>query len=203
MKTSLFELSDIRAGACGRWPQIDAALGIPAHLLNKRKHQPCPSCGGKDRYRYTDHQDTGAYFCNQCSSGSGFDLLALVHGWTFAESVREVAAVLGMVESRQPERATQARQPEDKLPELSALWQAAEPLAGSPAALYLQGRGIPADIINQAADLRFARLPYWIQRKGQPESIGILPALLAAIRTPSGELQGLHKTFLQTDGADA
>lgn len=206
MKTYRPDLSDIRAAALGHWPQIHAALGIPAHLLDKRKHQPCPGCGGQDRYRYTDHQESGAYICNQCGHGSGFDLLSLVHGWTFAEAVREVAAVLGMADSRQPEKAArqpEAKQPEDKLPELSALWQAAEALAGSPAALYLQGRGIPADIINQAADLRFARLPYWIQRKGQPESIGILPALLAAIRTPSGELQGLHKTFLQTDGAGA
>lgn len=206
MKTYRPDLSDIRAAALGRWPQIHAALGIPAHLLDKRKHQPCPGCGGQDRYRYTDHQESGAYICNQCGHGSGFDLLSLVHGWTFAEAVREVAAVLGMAESRQPEkelpaRQPEAKQPEDKLPELSALWQGAEPLAGSPAALYLQGRGLPADIINQAADLRFCpALPYWIQRGGKPDCIGNFPALLAAIRTPSGELQGLHKTYLQADG---
>ena len=207
MKT--YRIEDIRAAARGRWPQIHAALGIPAHLLDKRKHQPCPSCGRQDRYRYTDHQESGAYICNQCGHGSGFDLLSLVHGWTFAEAVREVAAVLGMAESRQPgkelpARQPEAKQPEDKLPELSALWQGAEALAGSPAALYLQGRGIPADIINQAADLRFCpALPYWIQRGGKPDCIGNFPALLAAVRTPSGELQGLHKTFLQTDGAGA
>ena len=206
MKTYRPDLSDIRAGALGRWPQIHAALGIPAHLLDKRKHQPCPGCGGQDRYRYTNHQESGAYICNQCGHGSGFDLLALVHGWTFVEAVREVAAVLGMADSRQPEkelpaRQPEAKQPEDKLPELSALWQGAEALAGSPAALYLQGRGIPADIINQAADLRFSpALPYWIQRGGKPECIGSFPALLAAVRTPNGELQGLHKTYLQSDG---
>ncbi|MDO4879526.1 MAG: primase-helicase zinc-binding domain-containing protein, partial [Neisseria sp.] len=49
-------LSDIRAAAYGRWPEIHAALGIPAKLLNTRKHQPCPHCGGKDRFRYTDHK---------------------------------------------------------------------------------------------------------------------------------------------------
>ena len=62
MKTYRPDLSDIRAAALGRWPQIHAALGIPAHLLDKRKHQPCPGCGGQDRYRYTDHQESGAGF---------------------------------------------------------------------------------------------------------------------------------------------
>ena len=73
----------------GRWPEIHAALGIPAKLLNTRKHQPCPHCGGKDRFRYTDHKHGGGYICNQCTpeGGSGFDLLTLVFGYSFTEAV--------------------------------------------------------------------------------------------------------------------
>ena len=203
------DLSDLKAAAQGRWPEIHAALGIPAHLLNTRKHQPCPHCGGKDRYRYTDYQDGGGYICNQCTpdGGSGFDLLMLVFGWTFAEAAREVAALLGMAdrpsESRPAPRIAPAAEPKaerDKLPELAALFDAAAPLADSPAALYLKGRGLSDGLFDTCADLRFALLPYWIQRHGQPESIGSFPALLAAVRTPDGTLQGLHKTYLQADG---
>lgn len=202
-----FDLSDLKAAAQGRWPAIHAALGIPAHLLNTRKHQPCPHCGGKDRYRYTDYQDGGGYICNQCTpdGGSGFDLLMLVFGWTFAEAARQVAALLGMAdrpsESRPAPRIAPAAEPKaerDKLPELAALFDAAAPLSDSPVALYLKGRGLSD--FDTCADLRFALLPYWIQRGGKPESIGSFPAMLAAVRTPDGTLQGLHKTYLQADG---
>ena len=99
------ELSDLKAAAHGRWPEIHAALGIPARLLNTRKHQPCPYCGGKDRYRYTDYQGSGGYICNQCTpdGGSGFDLIMLVFGYSFTESVNQVSALLGMAGQRPPE----------------------------------------------------------------------------------------------------
>ena len=93
-----YSLHDIKTAACGNWQHIHAALGIPAHLINTRKHQPCPACGGKDRYRYTDFQGNGGFICSQCTpqGGSGFDLLMLVFGLNFNESVKEVATVLGM-----------------------------------------------------------------------------------------------------------
>ena len=91
-------LSDLKTAALGRWPEIHAALGIPAKLLNTRKHQPCPHCGGKDRFRYTDHKHGGGYICNRCApeGGSGFDLLMLVFGYSFTESVNQVSALLGL-----------------------------------------------------------------------------------------------------------
>ena len=61
------DLTEIKNAAYSRWPEIHAALGIPAKLLNTRKHQPCPHCGGKDRFRYTDHKHGGGYICNRCA----------------------------------------------------------------------------------------------------------------------------------------
>ena len=212
-----FDLSDLKAAAQGRWPAIHAALGIPAALLDTRKHQPCPHCGGTDRYRYTNHQDNGGYICNQCTpdGGSGFDLLTLVFGYTFSEAAREVAALLGMAghrpseSSRPAPRIAPAAEPKaerDKLPELAALFDAAAPLADSPAALYLKGRGLSDGLFMQCADLRcHPALPYWVTRcadnhTAAPVCIGQYPALLAAVRTPDGALQGLHKIYLQADG---
>lgn len=110
-----FDLSDLKAAAQGRWPAIHAALGIPQELLNTRKHQPCPNCGGRNRYRYTNHQESGGYICNQCGSGSGFDLIMLVFGYSFTESVNQVSALLGMARpsenrpAHRPRRRTESR----------------------------------------------------------------------------------------------
>ncbi len=40
-------------------------------------------------------------------------------------------------------------------------------------------------------------LPYWVQAGGKPHCIGCFPAMVAAIRNLSGELMGLHCTWLQ------
>ena len=43
-----------------------------------------------------DDSDGGGYICNQCTpkGGSGFDLLTLVFGYRFTESVNQVSALL-------------------------------------------------------------------------------------------------------------
>ncbi len=99
-------LTDIKAAALGRWPEIHAALGIPERYLKTHQHQPCPYCGGRDRYRYTNHKQGGGFICNQCTpeGGSGFDLLMLVFGYSFAEAVQVVAGALGMNTGAQPEK---------------------------------------------------------------------------------------------------
>ena len=45
-----------------------------------------------------DDSDSGGYICNQCTpkGGSGFDLLSLVFGYSFTESVNQVSALLGL-----------------------------------------------------------------------------------------------------------
>ena len=217
MKPARFDLAELKAAAFGRWPDIHAALSVPREYLNTRKHSPCPYCGGKDRYRYTDHQHSGGFICNQCTpqGGSGFDLLKLVFGYDFHEATRQVAALLGMaggqVGQHQPRAplppAKPAEPPKDKQPALLQTWQEARTLdLSDPAALYLQGRGIPAEIIMQAENIRFhAALPLYAPRShdsttAAPLLIGHYPAMLAAIRHPCGSLQGLHKTYLSDHG---
>lgn len=206
-------IADIRNAAYGRWPEIHAALGIPARLLNTRKHQPCPHCGGKDRFRYTDHKHGGGYICNQCTpeGGSGFDLLMLVFGYSFTEAVNQVAALLGLSGGRAERReplpmpAKPEQPPQNHQAALLAAWGEALPLDGNdPASLYLQARGIPPESWPIKAVCHHHALPYWAVRdsKGDtaaPVMIGRHPAMLAAIER-NGELQGLHITYLQQKG---
>ena len=66
-------------------------------------HQPCPACGGTDRYRWDRDEGPGGWFCNQCGgkdhrggAGSGMDLLTRVTGWSFTDACRRVEQHLGI-----------------------------------------------------------------------------------------------------------
>lgn len=87
-------MSDVRQRAVGKWLGILSNLGIADDVLSG-KHGPCPFCGGKDRFRFTDHEQQGRYFCSQCGSGSGFDLLMNYHNWDFATAASEVERIVG------------------------------------------------------------------------------------------------------------
>jgi putative DNA primase/helicase len=89
--------------AAGRWPALLMDLGgLSAEQLTDR-HQPCPSCGGTDRYRWDRDDGPGGWFCNQCGGkdgrgggGSGLDLLMRVRGWDLKQSCAAVERHLGL-----------------------------------------------------------------------------------------------------------
>lgn len=94
--------------ASGRWPELLEALAglTPAQLTDK--HQPCPNCGGEDRYRWDRDDGPGGWYCNQCGgknhsggAGSGMDLLTRVTGWSFAEACRRIEQHLGITSAPQ------------------------------------------------------------------------------------------------------
>ncbi|MCP9787475.1 hypothetical protein KBY99_00575 [Cyanobium sp. Maggiore-St4-Cus] len=97
-------MADAIAAARGRWPEILAALAGLSDAELSDRHQPCPLCGGKDRYRFDDKDGSGSWFCNQCGgkdqrggAGSGVDLLMRRQAWSFVEAARQVEAFLGLV----------------------------------------------------------------------------------------------------------
>lgn len=98
--------------AQGQWPSILGALaGLSGDQLTD-KHQPCPMCGGRDRYRFDDQDGTGSWFCNQCGgpsqsggAGNGMELLMRRTGWSFAEAAKRVEQHLGITPQR-PEPPT-------------------------------------------------------------------------------------------------
>lgn len=207
------DLSEIRAVANGKWHAILAGLGIPETYLNTRKHTPCPSCGGRDRYRFTDYQGNGGFICNQCTpdGGSGFDLLMLVYGYDFGETVKLVSDWLGLTQTRDttaPKRPpkpitppSQPTTPTDKLERLNAILRGATPITEStPAGQYLTARGLRWEAISDAlADLYYhPSLDYWTgsEAQNQPIKLGEFPAMVACIRR-GNDLMGLHITYLQ------
>ena len=107
-------MPDILAAASGRWPELLMELGglTPDQLTND--HQPCPACGGTDRYRWDRDDGLGGWFCNQCGgkqgtggAGSGLDLLMRVRGWDLKQALSAVERHLGL----EPDAPARSRKP--------------------------------------------------------------------------------------------
>lgn len=86
---------EVMDAARGRWFEILTHFtGCDAHQLDG-KHGPCPSCGGKDRFRYDDRNGLGDYICGQCGAGTGIDLVMKCTGWDFIDALKQIASFLG------------------------------------------------------------------------------------------------------------
>src|SRR5688572_33284803 len=97
-------LRELKSRAHGRWTEVLRTLGVNEKVLNKR-NQPCPMCGGTDRFQYTDKFGEGNYHCRGCGAGGGLKLLQGYHGWDFGTTFKRVEECVGRVSSR-PQGAT-------------------------------------------------------------------------------------------------
>ena len=96
-------MADLMEAARGRWPDLLASLaGLSTKELTD-EHQPCPLCGGEDRYRFDDIDGSGSWFCNQCGgkqqaggAGNGMDMLMRKTGWDFPTAARRIEQHLGL-----------------------------------------------------------------------------------------------------------
>lgn len=115
--------NDITEAARGRWPEILSALaGLSTQQLTD-EHQPCPLCGGTDRYRFDDLDGSGSWFCNQCGgkdqhggAGNGMDLLMRTTGWSFADAAKRIEAHLGLPSTSTSKRRSKPHRIPDKPP---------------------------------------------------------------------------------------
>ncbi|MEL5629043.1 primase-helicase zinc-binding domain-containing protein [Serratia nevei] len=89
--------------ATGHWPVILPALGIA--LQPNGKPQPCPTCGGKDRFRFDNQDGRGTWFCNQCGAGDGLNLVEKALSLSAKAAAEQVAAVMGNNASALPPAA--------------------------------------------------------------------------------------------------
>jgi putative DNA primase/helicase len=183
-------MPDTVAAAQGRWREILPALGVPLKVLNG-KHQPCPSCGGKDRFRFDDKRGDGDYFCSHCGAGKGFKLLQLLKGWDFKKAADEVDAIIGNLPAPKPRR--------EWVPSslaLRDLYQSSQAVTeGDPVARYLAGRGLDYTPVSPKA-LRFH--PELKHRAG-----GRHPGIIAVYSDAEGKAATIHRTYLTREGRKA
>lgn len=197
---------DIRPMMLGKWRPALLALGLPEEFLDVRQHGPCPMCGGKDRYRWTNWQERGGYICSQCGHGDGFTLAMGALGMSFRETVEALRAWLGEAPVHRPYIArTSERRPEivgltarcKRILASSATCDAVEA-----AARYLEARGLAG---TPAKDIRaHAGVDYLRAGQGKSvELVGHYPALVGIVRDNAGAPVTLHLTYLDRDGSKA
>lgn len=161
----------------GRWPQILAASGVPEKLLSG-KSQPCPWCGGKDRFRFTDHEGDGWFFCNQCSRGKGVEFLMKYLRIGYSEARKMAAENIGAPPARKRYRS-------NGCPDFM---REARPIRRSdPAARYLASRGL-----NSCSTCLYHHPGIF-----DGATKRYFHALLGVIQGPDGSKMGYHLTLLE------
>lgn len=165
----------------GQWPGILKALGVEDWILSG-KHGPCPGCGGKDRFRFTDHDGAGLYVCNQCGPGNAMKLLQLTQGLDFATAAREVERVAGTLERYEPEQ----KDGTERLRKIGKGLVAAKHC--QPVVRYLSNRGLTVTPGLKA----HPRLSYFEDGK----RVGRFPAMVGIVKAPDGSGVTMHVTYV-------
>jgi putative DNA primase/helicase len=176
-----FDVSKTR----GRWKSLLMELGVPAETVSGR-NKPCPFCGGKDRFRFTDFEGMGVWVCNVCGSGNGMtfvqkwcdcDFVAAIH---HVEKILPKSKVLGGGRTPNPGRSKK-------------LWAEATPVViDDPVGIYLLERGVWCDDVSR--ELRCSRETVYFEGV---EKVGLYDAMLARVIDGNNVATTIHCTYLE------
>lgn len=162
---------------------IAVTLGL--HRAGREWRGPCPACGYSTSFTLSRGRDGRPLgWCASCQDNTAV-----------AAALR--AAGAGYVPEWHSDRtaddaATREARAAAKQARALALWNGSIPPAGTIVETYLGRRGLPGLAASPA--LRF-RSDCW-HLSGGP-----LPAMVAAVTGPGGELVAVHRTYLRTDGS--
>ena len=179
------------AEACrGRWPGILMALGVLDERALRHKDVPCPTCGGRDRFRYTD-KGYGRWYCRGCRmGGDGVVLVEHVMGIGFAEAAKLIESVIGSSSS-----TWGSGNGDDKPRDPLKPWREAMPLTRSTAGWrYFENRGLAL------TDAETVPLGYRDAAWHWPTG-STWPCVVALVRLHDGAELCAHQTFLKLDGS--
>lgn len=177
--------------AAGKWPMILRAFGLDQSCMQGgTRHHKCPAGNGGEKFRLSDRNGSGSFFCN-CSmdgKGGGFKLLECMTGRKFADLAKEVDDLIGNT----PDRIAKP-DAKDPLPALRAI----ERKSTKPAhhvTSYLEGRGL----ITPPTLRELEAIDYW----NCGEIIGKFAAMAGKIVDVDCKPRSWHITYLQ-DGMKA
>lgn len=172
----------------GRWPGILNRLGLSDKQLSG-KHAPCPTCGGKDRFRFDDKEGRGTWFCSNCGAGDGWGLAKRLTGLDFDGARNEVAKLIdGSIRVTHKPALTD----EQKRIKLRKLWHDSSiPAPGGQVLTYLKNR---VGINQVCSHIReHPLLPY--------DKTTSYPAMIARV-IRDGRCVTIHRTYI-LDGKKA
>lgn len=206
-----FEL--VKRAANGRWGEILPSLGVDAGFLKKR-HGPCPCCGGTDRFRFMDEAGSGTWYCNshRAGSGDGFQLLMDCQRWSLAEAVKTVGEWLGgAASSSRPTLVPKpivkrVADPDWQKKSLRKTWIDSRAISTGDAVLrYLGNRGVFVQSVPKVLRLH-PSMPFHhvVDNGGKDKTVvlGYFKGMLALVQGPDGRPISLHRTYLK-DGQKA
>jgi putative DNA primase/helicase len=183
----------VKQRAHGRWMEILASLGVDERILKRRN--PCPLCGGTDRFQYTDKFGEGNYHCRQCGPGGGFKLQAVI-GVDFNTALRDVERCLGMMPVTAPSgRRAFGRAHEEAGP--AHLERGQKRTVGDEVDRYLSGRGLALPVYPKVLRFHPALGYYQKEAAGKSRKVAEYPAMLACIQGADGHAVTLHRTYLR------
>ncbi len=215
----LLQRRDVAVRAAqGRWREIFVSCGIDGRLVDG-KGRPCPLCGGRDRFSFTNKFGRGDYFCRNCGHGDGFDLVAAYLQCSFPEALRTVERFCAIEPPEFPQGSASRgetggntggetggeepgaqKSPEDAAREnMLRIWAEAHPVReGDAVWKYLAGRGL--DPARAHPEIRTHEgLPYHSARADGET----FPVMLSRITNHEGIVINLHRTFLSPEGGKA
>ena len=91
-----YNKDEIENLAYGNWANILTGLGVLNKKQTANKGQPCPLCGGTDRYNFSDYAKAGNYFCRGCGAGNGWTLIKKIKRCDFPQALELVAEYLAI-----------------------------------------------------------------------------------------------------------
>ena len=184
--------------AQGKWDEIYSALGIS---VGTGKHQPCPVCHGRDRFRLIKDHPNGEYYCNGCKPGDGLSLVMKYFNIDYKSACEKVDAVLGVkssfgydAEAKRKYREAKEQYKKNK-DRLIYLWKNSKRLTGKcDASLYLKRRGL--SVIPDTAALRY------IESCHEPDTGKKYSAMLSTFYMPGDKAEAvtIHRTYLNGSG---
>jgi putative DNA primase/helicase len=196
-------IDEVRQRAHGRWTEILRSLGVDDRVLAGR-NGPCPLCGGKDRFQYTDKFGEGNYHCRHCGPGGGFKLLQASLGLDFVGALAKVEACVGSPPisaehhtGPAPRQAPGAPSAERMRELAHRLWEEARPVQrGDHVDCYLRRRGLHLRAYPPVLRCHPALGYFDKSDSGRSVQVAEYPAMLARIQGEDGGMVTLHRTYL-------
>lgn len=170
---------NVKELARGKWHSILVALGIEERAL-RNVHGPCPTCGGKDRFRFDDKDGDGTFYCSHCGAGDGLRLVMNFLLCDFKSACRRVEELLpGAAQTRTN------REPSDeqRVQRLRSIWKNTAPThQGDAVHTYLANR-----LLTPSPVMRCGKLAFW----DRPYDVMAVPV------TRGNKVVGMHVTALE------
>jgi putative DNA primase/helicase len=178
--------------AHGRWPGILRELGVDARFLNRKG--PCPVCGGRDRFRFSNKGGDGWSYCQHCGPGPGIVLLRRLHGWNHATACAEVDRVLDGP-NPPPKRQEDAVMPDShKKAMLSRLLRDAE----KSEAKYVVVEELERLGLAVTSPMLFGHdeCPYYNENR---QLVGKFEAIVVPVQAPDGTVIAAQRRYLSDE----